>query len=82
MQLDVRVRAERQTNVTVPGKCLGHLGRNAGAFQAGDEQVPRAVEIGVHKYRRLRGSGGESRRLHCVHVNKRRMDKNFSVVLP
>lgn len=31
----------------MPGQGLGHLGREPRAFQAGDEEVPGAVEVGV-----------------------------------
>ena len=45
MELDVGVDAQRQPNAAVPGRRLGHLGRNVGTLQAGDERMAGAVEI-------------------------------------
>ena len=47
MQINVRVDIHRQSDVAVPRQRLGHLGRNAGLFQARDEQMPQAVEVSV-----------------------------------
>ena len=43
----MRVDAQREPDVAVPGQRLSHLGRNPGPFQAGNEEVPGAVEVGV-----------------------------------
>ena len=46
-QASMRVDVERQPNIAVPGQGLGHLGADAGALAAGDEQMPTRMEIGI-----------------------------------
>lgn len=46
VQINMRVNAKRQTDITVTSQRLGHLGRDSNPFQAGDEQVPTTVKVG------------------------------------
>jgi hypothetical protein len=47
MDADMRVDAQRETFVAVPGEGLRHLGRQARSLQVRDEQVAIAVEVRV-----------------------------------
>ena len=41
------VGLQREADVGVAGKGLSHLGRDTCTFQAGDEEVPATVKVGV-----------------------------------
>ena len=46
VEVNVGVDSQGQADVAMPGRRLGHLGRQPGPLQAGDEQVAVGVEIG------------------------------------
>ncbi len=46
VQSDMGVDAQGEPDIAVPGKGLGHLGRDARPLQAGDEQVAVGMEVG------------------------------------
>src|SRR3989304_4249740 len=45
VQTNVRVDTERQANIAVPGKGLGHFRGRVSLLQTGDEMMPATVEV-------------------------------------